>query len=218
MDELGDLVRKVVLPKSRRNQVLMLAHGLPGAGHFGNHKTHAWLNSYFTWPGMVREIAEHCRSYKGCQLASPDKNPRAPLKPLPCIGQRFELLAMDLVGPLERTQRGRKYILTAMYLFSKYPAAPPLKRVDTESVVEGLVEILSRHGLPETVLTDQGSVFMSGVKKICDTLGISQIRTSPYHPQSDGALEWWHACLNILDATRHLSGVRTYSPHTPRAT
>ena len=24
--------------------------------------------------------------------------------------------------------------------------------------------------------------------------------------------------LNTLDATRHLSGVRTYSPHTPRAT
>ena len=43
--ELGDLVRKVVLPKSRRNLVLMLAHGLPGAGHFGHHKTHARLNS-----------------------------------------------------------------------------------------------------------------------------------------------------------------------------
>ena len=71
MAELGDLVRKVVLPKSRRNQVLMLAHGLPGAGHFGHHKTHAWLNSYFTWPGMRREIAEHCRPCRGCQLASP---------------------------------------------------------------------------------------------------------------------------------------------------
>ena len=36
---------------------------------------------------------------------------------------------------------------------------------------------------------------MSGVfKTICDTLGISQIRTSLYHPQSDGALERWHAC------------------------
>ena len=37
---------------------------------------------------------------------------------------------------------------------------------------------------------------MSGVfKKICDTLGISQICTSQYHPQSDGALERWHVCL-----------------------
>ena len=114
MDELGDLVRKVVLPKSRRNQVLMLAHRLPGAGHFGYHKNHARLNSYFTWPGMRPEIAGSCR---GCQLASPDKNPRAPLKPLPCIGQPIELLAMDLVGPIERTQRVHKYIMTAMCLF-----------------------------------------------------------------------------------------------------
>ena len=134
-----DLVRKVVLSKSRRNQVLMLAHGVPGAGHFGHHKTHAHLNSYFTWPGMRREIAEHCRSCKDCQLASTDRNPRTPLKPLPCIGQPFELLAMDLVGPLERTQRGHRYIITAMCLFSKYPEALPFKRVDTESVTEALM-------------------------------------------------------------------------------
>ena len=118
------------------------------------------------------------------------------VKPLPCVGQPFELLAMDLVGPLERTQRGHKYILTAMCLFSKYPEAFPLKRVDRESVTEALMEIISRHGLPGTVLTDQGSVFMSGVfKKVCHTLGISKIRTSPYHPQSDGAIEHWHSCL-----------------------
>ena len=57
-----------------------------------------------------------------------------------------------------------------MCLFFKYPEALPLKRVDMESVVEGLMEIISKHGLPGTVLKDQGSVFMSGVfKKICDT-------------------------------------------------
>ena len=66
-----------------------------------------------------------------------------------CVGQPFEFLATDLVGPLERTQRGHKYFLTAMCLFSKYPEALPLK---TESVTEGLMEIISRHGFPATVL------------------------------------------------------------------
>ena len=59
-----------------------------------------------------------------------------------------------------------------------------------------MLEIFSRHGLTKTILTDQGSVFMSKLtKQLCETLEVKQVRTSPYHLQSDGALERWHACL-----------------------
>ena len=77
VDKLGELISKLVLPNSRGNQVLMLAHGLPWAGYFGHPKTHACLTYYFTWSGMRREIAEHCRPSKGCQLASTDRSLRA---------------------------------------------------------------------------------------------------------------------------------------------
>ena len=58
------------------------------------------------------------------------------------------------------------------------------------------MEIFSRQGIPHTILTDQGSVFMSKLtKQLCELLHVKQVRTYPYHPQSDGALERWHACL-----------------------
>ena len=83
-----------------------------------------------------------------------------------------------------------------MCLFTKYPEAIPLKRVDNESVLDAMFEVFSRQGLPKTILTDQGSVFTSKVtRKMCQTFDIHKVRTSPYHPQSDGALERWHACL-----------------------
>ena len=68
-----------------------------------------------------------------------------------------------------------------MDLFSKYPEAIPLKRIDNISVLEAMVEIFSRHGLPKVLLTDQGSVFTSRItSKIFE---VHKIRTSPYHPQ-----------------------------------
>ena len=55
------------------------------------------------------------------------------------------------------------------------------------------MEIFSRHGLPKTILMDQGSVLMSKLtKQMCQTFDIHKVRMSPYHPQSDGALERWH--------------------------
>ena len=63
-------------------------------------------------------------------------------------------------------------------------------------MLDAMMEIFSRHGFPKVLLTDQGSVFTSKLTRhMCKTFEIHKIRTTPYHPQSDGALERWHACL-----------------------
>lgn len=62
---------------------MLLAHGLPGSGHFGSHKTHARIVPYFTWPGMRRDVAEHCRSCHRCHKAAPNSQAKAPLRPFP---------------------------------------------------------------------------------------------------------------------------------------
>ena len=195
-DCLGDMTCRIVVPKGRRQALLEMAHSGLVSGHFGVKKTYAKLSSHFIWPRMWVELKEYVRSCGGCQRASRNTNARAPLKPLPCVGEPFQLVAFDLVGPIPRSASGHRYVLTMMDMFSKYPEAIPLKKVDNEAVLEGMLEIFSRHGIPGTILTDQGSVFMSKLTKaVCQTLGIDQIRTSPYHPQSDGALERWHASL-----------------------
>jgi transposase InsO family protein len=74
-----------------------------------------------------------------------------------------------------------------------------LKKVDAQSVAEAMVEVFSRTGLPDEILTDQGGVFLSALcKQMCELLQIKALRTSPYHPQSDGMLERWHASLKSM--------------------
>ena len=50
--------------------------------------------------------------------------------------------------------------------------------------------------MPEEILSDQGSNFMSSLmKKVTELLQIHQLKTSPYHPQTDGMLECFHSTL-----------------------
>ena len=59
-----------------------------------------------------------------------------------------------------------------------------------------MVEIFSRSGLPSEILTDRGSVFVGKLmSQLCKMLDIKPIRTSPYHPETDGLLEHWHSDL-----------------------
>lgn len=108
-------------------------------------------------------------------------------------------MAFDLVGPLTRTKAGNKYLLTTICMGSRYPDALPLKRVDAVTVAEAMMELFSRTGLPAEMLTDQGSVFTSKLmNELCKLLDIKALKTSPYHPQTNGCLERWHGSLKAM--------------------
>ena len=186
-DPLGDSVMRVVLPVGRRLQVMQLAHCHLAAGHFGFKKSFGKIAGHFLWPGMWGQIRQFVKTCALCQRAAAQPNTRVPLHPLPCVDEPFKKIAFDLVGPLPKSTSGNRYILTVMCLFTKFPDAIPLRRVDNITVLDAMVDVFSRYGIPSEILTDQGSVFTSRLtKEMNKTFGINHIRTSPYHPQSDG--------------------------------
>lgn len=73
---------------------------------------------------------------------------------------------MDMIGPLPETADGHKYILTVVDYGTRYPEAFPLRTTTSSDVVEALVELFSRLGIPEEILTDRGSNFVSEL--ICE--------------------------------------------------
>ena len=199
----GDGVRAVeqlVLPVVCRKTVLKLAHTVPLAGHLGQRKTLRRVLQRFYWPRVCHDVVEYCRACGRCQRTSGKrKRDRAQLVNLPIIEEPFKRIAMDIVGPLERTHAGNRYILVVCDYATRYPEAMALKSIDAESVAVKLVELMSRVGIPEEILTDQGSNFMSQL--LAETyrmLGVHPIRTSPYHPQTDGLVERFNGTLKKM--------------------
>jgi len=57
-------------------------------------------------------------------------------------------------------------------------------------------EIILKFGIPQSILTDQGSNFMCEVfGNVCKILKIKRIKCTAYHPQTNGALERTHRVL-----------------------
>ena len=195
-DEWGSEFEQLVIPIKYGKEVMVMAHSSPLAAHLGKKKTVKKLLKEFFWPGLSRDVGEHCRSCEQCQRGAKAIRQRAPLQPLPTMEEPFKRIAIDIVGPLRRTKRGNKYILTMMDFATRYPEAIPLRRTDATTVAEALCETFARLGLPEEILSDQGSNFTSGLmKRVTELLQIHQLKTSPYHPQTDGMLERFHSTL-----------------------
>ncbi|XP_034565107.1 uncharacterized protein LOC117830889 isoform X4 [Notolabrus celidotus] len=190
---------QLVVPQAARDTILGLGHSVPWAGHLGKHKTTARIKHHFHWPGLRRDVAQFCKSCPQCQITSAKIPSRAPLQPLPIIGTPFERLGMDIVGPVERSKAGNRYMLVITDYATKYPEVFPLKSIKAKSVAFCLVQFFSRVGFPCEILTDQGTNFMSTLlKQVYQLLGIRSLRTTPYHPQTDGLTERFNQTLKQM--------------------
>ena len=82
---------------------------------------------------------------------------------------------------------------------TRCPEAVALPSIETERVAEALVEMFSRVGFPDEMLTDCGSQFTAKVmKKVSRLLSLQQLTTTPYHPMCNGLVERFHAALKQM--------------------
>ena len=186
----------IILPMIARNKVLHMAHNTLIAGHFSKDRTLHAIRAKMDWPGVVKDVGKMCESCPICQKAGPAVTARAPLHPLPVVRKSFRRLAMDIVGLLPNIKARNKYLLVVMDYATKWLEAFALRNATTETVVHCLVDMTARTGVPEELLSDNGSNFVSKVmRQYCETTDIKQIKTSPYHPQTDSMVERFNSTI-----------------------
>lgn len=116
----------------------------------------------------------------------------------------FSLLVVGAIGPLVTTPRGNKYILVFADYFTRWVEAFAVEALDTLPFVKVMVdEVLCRHGVPERLLSNRGSNFISELaKSFYETLGIKKLFGAAYHPirrgWSKGSMALSSECYGCL--------------------
>ncbi|TKS65328.1 Retrovirus-related Pol polyprotein from transposon 17.6 [Collichthys lucidus] len=191
--------KTLALPQQFRQRVMEMGHSIPWAGHMAFQKTLNRIGSRFAWPGMYTQVSQFCASCEVCQLTSAKGVTRAHLQSLPIIDTPFERIGMDIVGPLEKSSSGHRYILVLCDYATRYPEAFPLRSFKARQVADCLLHLFSRVGIPKEILTDCGTNFLSKLlQQVYQVLGVKGIKTTPYHPQTDGLVERYNRTLKSM--------------------
>ncbi|KAI2646137.1 Retrovirus-related Pol polyprotein from transposon 17.6 [Labeo rohita] len=94
---------------------------------------------------------------------------------------------------------GHEHILVIVDYATRYPEAVPLRKATAKSIAQELFLLASLVGLPSEILTDQGTPFMSRLMAdLCRLLRVKQLRTTVYHPQTDGLVERFNQTLKQM--------------------
>ena len=128
---------------------------------------------------------------------------------------------MDFVVGLPRTSKGYNSIWVIVDRLTKFAH---FLLVDTRYLAKKYAKlyfnrIVTLHGVPLTIISDRGSVFVSHFwEQLQQCLGTSLLRSSAYHPQTNGQIEMvnhvledmlracaisfpkkWDECLNLAE-------------------
>jgi transposase InsO family protein len=165
------------------------------SGACGYHATPRTLvgNAFrqgFYWPTAVSDAIKLVRSCKGCQYYARQTHLLAhALQTIP-ITWSFAIWGLDLVGPLKRMTGGFTHLLVTIDKFSKWIEARPITSIRSEQAVLFFTDIVHRFGVPNCIITDNGTQFTS--KKFldfCDNHHIRVLWSAIAHPKTNGQVE-----------------------------
>ena len=109
------------------------------------------------------------------------------------VNERWQ---MDLINmqadAVVHNREKQKYILSVLDNFSRFTFLRPLPNKTCTAVAKALTVIFFEHGMPKIMQCDQGTEFKGKVEILLHSRGIKLIRSSPYHPQSQGKCERSH--------------------------
>jgi len=197
----GKPLKQVMVPAQLRNRIMELAHGSIMGGHMGIKKMTDKFQSALYWPGIQGDVTHYCKSCDVCQKTiNKGSVPKVPLDKMPLIDKPLKRVAIDLVGPISpRSEAGHRYILTLVDFATPSHEAVPLKNINTETVAEALVDIFSRLGVPQEILSDLGTQFVSEcMKEVTRFLSIKQLTMTRYHPTCNGLTEKFNGTMKSM--------------------
>ena len=130
----------------------------------------------FYWTTVVADATKLVRSCEGCQYYARQIHlPAQALQTIP-ITWPFAVWGLDMVGPLQKAPGGYTHLLVAIDKFSKWIEARPITQIKSEQAVLFFTDIIHRFGVPNTIITDNGTQF-TGHKFLtfCDNHHISVV-------------------------------------------
>ena len=186
----------VAVPRSLQLRVIEECHGDGMHGHRGVMKTVYAIRQRYFFRKMRSLVTAYINKCESCIRAKSYVDASdLPFEPM-IASKPFAAISVDLYSPGEVLEGGWKYIMTTVDLCTRWVQFVPLRtKLPAEVMVCLCRTWFHFHGIPEFILSDRGKEFMGVMSTVCSLLGIKQIRTTPYHPQTNGLCEIQHKSL-----------------------
>ena len=171
-----------------------------GAVHGGFEQTYSQIANSYSWPRMTRDIHMFISTCPICQKIKHAWHlPYSLLQPIPILTQPFEVVMMDFISELPRSQN-HDLIFVLICKLTKYAFFIPCDTKLTEKWTAPLFfdKIITHVSLPKQIISDQDTWWRNSFwKEVCESMGSWQALTTAYHLQADRQMEILNQTIDV---------------------
>ena len=163
---------------------------------------------------MHVDVVSYINSCPRClhRMSQPDKAPLLNIE----ASQPLELIHLNYLK-IEPSKGNIENVLVITDHFTRYAQAFPSK-TQTALVTAKLLwnNFILHYGFPSKGITNQGQNFESElIENLCQLAGVQKLRTSPYHPQTNGQCEHFNGTLLNMLGTLTPEQKKDWKSHVP---
>ena len=194
-----DIVQ-VVVPRTLRARLPRLGHNPVIAGHPGQNRMYYALLREYYWPHLAADIAATVQGCRTCAMNRVKLRKHLNRLRLFLATRPLESLAIDILGPVPKTKAGKRFLFVITDRFSKLTQVVALRTITAYTVAIAFCEPwVFKYGVPRTFLSDKGPHFNAKFfHSTCRVLGITNMYTSAYHPQTNGQVERYNRTIAAM--------------------
>ncbi|GJV23303.1 putative reverse transcriptase domain-containing protein, partial [Tanacetum coccineum] len=187
--------KRIWLPRygGLRNLIMHESHKSKYSIHPGSDKMYQDLKQLYWWPNMKADIATYVSKCLTCAKVKAEHQKPSGLLQQPEIPVwKWERITMDFIVGLPRTPSGYDSIWVIVDRLTKSAHFLPVKTTDSMEKLTQLYlkEIVCRHGVPISIISDRDSKFASRFwRSLQGALGTQLDMSTAYHPETDGQSE-----------------------------
>ena len=146
------------------DKIITSYHASLFAGHQGVIKTHLTISDKFFIPNLIHYLRLYIEGCHIRQLTCNEKPPTRQLQTRINLNYRpSSRLSMDL-KVMPQSSKGHKFILCIIDEVTNYLIMVPTYQSKVEEIGEALIEHVMKYCIPDCIIMDQDSTFMSSHK------------------------------------------------------
>jgi hypothetical protein len=152
----------------------------------------------YYWPQQQQYVNRYIDYCNTCKHIKPIKHaPFGLLQPLQIPERLWESISMDFMTGLPEEEGSNTIWVIIAYLMKMAYFVACVDTIGLKELADRfLTQVVRTHGLPSSIVSDQGSQFTSTfLKRIMEAMGTSRNLSTVFHLDSDGQTERINAIL-----------------------
>ena len=171
--------QRIIIPQAIRPEIIARSH----ASHLGIESCLRKARDSVFWPGMSSEIKEVVSQCSVCAEFQP-KNHKEPMQTSKVPDRPWSRVAIDLF-----TLHKKEYVVVVDY-YSDFVEVQEIADTTSSTIIQFLKEQFSRHGIPDVLVSDNGSQLVSHeFRRFAEEWEFKHVTSSPHHHKSNGKAE-----------------------------